>query len=211
MKFVIFHGAFGYADSNWFPYLKTKLESIGQKVIVPQFPVDDWQDITDSGVHVFPKYQKLSNWSAKFEEEVLPEIKNSDDVCFIGHSVACVFILHLVTKFNLKLDSAIFVAPFLTKLNGAWQIDHVNNSFYKDSFEWNELKKQIPVSYSIYSDNDPYVDNHFSLRFADNIGASKIIVKNAGHFNDESGFDNFPLVFDLCTTRMDLSKINYLK
>ena len=45
----MFHGAFGSPESNWLPELKDKLESLGQEVIVPEFPIDEWSYIENKG------------------------------------------------------------------------------------------------------------------------------------------------------------------
>ena len=140
MQFVIFHGSFGSPEGNWFPELKEKLEAFGQKVIVPQFPTETWEEITKAGPNVAPKYQSLENWLAVFAK-VYRDLKSGEPLCFIGHSLGPVFILHVVDRFNIQLDSAIFVSPFFVSpftesLNLAkfWQFDHVNNSFYKKRF-----------------------------------------------------------------------------
>ena len=57
MKFVIFHGAFGSPEGNWFPQLKEKLELFGQEVIAPQFPIDDWERFTKAGPSTKPQKQ----------------------------------------------------------------------------------------------------------------------------------------------------------
>jgi hypothetical protein len=44
------HGAEGFPDENWFPWLKTELEKRGHDVVVPQFPA--------TGVHQIADYQK---------------------------------------------------------------------------------------------------------------------------------------------------------
>ncbi len=185
MRFVIFHGAFGDPQSNWFPELKEKLEVLGQPVLAPQFPADDWNEITISGPQVKPRNQSLENWMEAFEKNVLPQIKKNEKLCFIGHSLGPLFILHIVERFSIKLDSAIFVSPFLDKLNKNWQIDHVNDSFYKTNFNFEKLRKLIPVSYVLYSENDPYVDKNHSMLFAKALDSSLIFVKKAGHMNSE--------------------------
>ncbi len=206
MKFVIFHGAFGSPESNWFPELKEKLELFDQEVIIPQFPVEDWGKITKLGQKASVKNQSLNNWLKVFEKEVLPKIKKGEKLCFIGHSLGPIFILHLVDKYNLLLDCAIFVSPFMEKIYGKfWQFDLVNATFYKTDFDYDKLKKLIPVSYVVYSPEDPYVDKKYPINFAQRLGSSQVQVTRAGHLNSEVNLNEFPLVFELCKTRLDLS------
>ena len=208
MKFVLIHGAFGNPEDNWFPYLKKHLELLEQEVIVPQFPVDTWDEVTKGGRKAKSRYQTLEIWQATFKKVVLPQIKKEKNLVFVGHSLGPVFTLHIVNKFNLKLDCAIFIAPFLEKLNESWQIDLVNGSFYKKDFDFEKLKKLIPNSYVIYSDNDPYVDPKYPLDFAGKMGSNKIMIRGAKHFNSEARFLSFPLVYELCKTRLDA--VDYL-
>lgn len=203
MKFVLFHGAFGSPEGNWFPQLKEKLEAMGQVVIVPQFPVDSWDGVTKAGKGILPKYQSLQNWLKTFETAVLPKIKQRERLCFIGHSLGPLFILHIVERFNLQLDSAIFTCPFLDKLQNAWQIDHVNLSFWKTDFDFAKLRQLIPISYVIYSNNDPYVEEKYSLQFAERMKSSLIPARGIGHMNSEVPLLSFPLVYELCKTRLD--------
>jgi predicted alpha/beta hydrolase family esterase len=204
MKFVIFHGSFATRDDHWFPQLKEKLETLGQEVFLPQFPVDKWGEITKTGPKRIPKQQNLKNWLKTFKK-VSQGFNKKDRLCFVGHSLGSLFILHIVDKFNIKLDCAIFVSPFLDKLNKAWQIDLVNKTFYKTDFDFKKLKKLIPVSYVLYSDNDPYVDKNYSIDFAKKLNSSLIFVRRGGHMNIEANLNEFPLVYELCKTRLDLS------
>ena len=203
IKFVIFHGSFATPDAHWFPELKEKLEALNQKVIVPKFPVDDWGEITKAGPKNTPKKQNLKKWLKTFKK-ISQGFNKKEKLCFIGHSLGCLFILHIIDKFNIKLDSAIFVSPFLSKLNRAWQIDLVNQTFYKTNFDFEKLKKLIPTSYVLYSDNDPYVDKNYPIDFAKKLNSLLIFVRKAGHMNSEFGFTKFPLVFELCKTRLGL-------
>lgn len=204
MKFVIFHGSFGSAEGNWFPELQEKLGALDQEVIIPQFPVEDWNEFTSSGPESQPKSQTLQNWLKTFEM-VYKGLKGHK-LCFIGHSLGPQFILHVVDKYNIQLDSAIFVSPFFQKLGGdTWQFDHVNGSFYKNDFDFQKLQKLIPQSYVLYSDNDPYVSESHPKEFAQKMNSALIPVKRAGHLNSEVNLNEFPLVFELCKTRLDLS------
>lgn len=203
MKFILFHGAFGSPGSNWLPELKDKLESLGQEVIAPQFPVDTWDHITESGKKVPSQKQTLAHWFEMFETE-RGSIHKGEKLCFIGHSLGPLFILHVVQKYAIQLDSAIFVCPFLDTLHKTWQIDHVNSSFYKTDFDFIKLKKLIPTSYVLYSNDDPYVDQKYSEQFGAALGSSMILLKRAGHMNSEVNLNDFPLILDLCITRLEL-------
>lgn len=203
MKFILFHGAFGSPGSNWLPELKDKLESLGQEAIAPTFPVDTWESVTRQGGRHPSEKQNLANWFTEFEK-VRKTFKKGEKLCFIGHSLGPLFILHVVQKYSIHLDSAIFVCPFLEKLNKSWQIDHVNKSFYKIDFDFQKLKKLIPVSYVLYSNDDPYVDQHYSEDFGKSLGSSMILLKRAGHMNSEVNLNDFPLIMDLCITRLEL-------
>jgi predicted alpha/beta hydrolase family esterase len=201
MQFVIFHGSLGYKDGNWFPDLKKKLEDMGQEVFCPQYPVDDYKKLTRNK----KTKQNLNSWMTTFEKEVLPYLSPNKKICFVGHSLGNLFILHVLSKYKTKLDCAIFVSPCLDKLGLIpWQYDLVNTSFYKTDFDFEELVKLVPTSYVLYSDNDPYIEPRRALHFARVMESSTIFIKHAGHLNAEVNLNEFPLVFDLCITRIDL-------
>jgi predicted alpha/beta hydrolase family esterase len=202
MKFVIFHGSFGNPSVNWFPDLKIKLEQYQQEVLIPQFPVDNWDELTILGPNQSHTNQNLTSW-CKVIEKIIPYFKKTDKLCFVCHSLGSLFILHILEKYQIQLDSAIFVCPFLDKLNRSWQIDLVNQSFFKTDFNFPVLQKLIPVSYVLFSKTDPYVPKEKPLFFANKLHSSVIEVLNAGHMNDEIGFTKFPLVTDLCLSRLD--------
>ena len=106
MQFVIFHGAYGSPDSNWFPQLKEQLEDLGQDVLVPQFPVEDWDHVVAQGERYSSPIQNLDNWLATFEKDVLPKLKHDEKLCFIGHSLGPVFILHAMPALTPRIKIA---------------------------------------------------------------------------------------------------------
>ena len=204
MQFVIFHGSLGSKDGNWFPDLSRKLTSMGQEVYCPQYPVDDYDAILNDPNE--KTIQVLDSWIKTFEKEVLPHLSSSKKICFIGHSLGNVFILHVLSKHKIKLDCAIFVSPCLDKLGLVpWQYDKVNTTFYKTDFDFTKLVQLVPTSYVLYSDTDPYIEPRRALHFAKVMESSLIMVKRAGHLNADVNLNEFPLVFDLCITRLDLN------
>lgn len=149
-------------------------------------PVESYEEFEKLGAKAVAKNQNLNNWLKEFEK-ILPKLKGHR-ICFVGHSIGCVFILHAINKFNLQLDSAIFVAPFLDKLN--------------PELNFTKLKKLIPISYAVYSDNDPYVSIKQSLKFAQKMNCQKIIHRGGGHLGDIF-YQGFHLIEELCKTRIE--------
>lgn len=194
MQYVILHGAFGSKDGNWFPWLKQKLETIGNEVFLEQYPVDNWNDIKKETSHTV---QNLTSWMDCFEKTTLPKLDRKKEIIFYGHSLSPVFILHLVNKHNLQLKGALFASPFLESLRQekTWQFDIVNNTFYKTDFDWEKLKKLIPHSYVLYGTNDPYVPNRFPIDFAKRLGSDVIPIENGLHLGDN--FKEFPILLEL--------------
>lgn len=203
MQFVIFHGSFGDKDRNWFSYLKRELTQLGQSVVLEQYPVDEWDTVSANGPEHHSSHQNLDNWMKTFEKVVLPQIGEDEPICFVGHSLAPLFILHILEKHKIQLDCAIFVAPFLSTLHRKWEIDNVNSTFYKEDFDFSTLGKLIPVSYVLYSNNDPAVPIEQPREFTRNLNSSPIIIKGGGHLNDKTGYSTFPLVLELCKTRIE--------
>lgn len=198
MKFIIFHGSFGHSQEHWFPIVKESLENIGQTVIVPDFPCEDWDEMTKNGPDIMPKNQSLARWLDVFDS-VYKTFTKEDKLCFVGQSLGPLFILHVLEKYNIQLDSAIFACPFLDSLHKFWQADSVNSTFYKTDFDFKNLQKLIPTSYVLYSDNDPYVINEKSLEFAEKLRSSCIQLKGAGHVNKP---ENASLIYELCKSRI---------
>ncbi len=198
---VLFHGIFGGAVDNWFPFIRKGLEDIGETVVIPSFLYTTHEELLKNGSDSEVK-QSLRSWMAYCEEN-LKGLQNTEKLCFVGHSVGCLFILHLISRWNLTLDSAFFVAPFLEKLGGRWEFDYVNKTFYKNDFDFNQLRKQIPASYVFYSDDDPAVPTRLSQEFAQQLGSHQILVHGAKHFSTSTGFTEFPQLLEIIKKRLN--------
>ena len=158
------------------------------------------------GTKAVAKNQTLDNWLNYFGRVVYPKIKR-DKLVIVAHSLGPLFALHFIEKFKLNIDSAIFVAPFLEipKNPKFLPIHIVNKSFYKSDFDFQNLKKKIGDSYVIYSDNDPYVDSKYAKEFASKLDSSLIKVKGGGHMSSSVNLFEFPLVLELCKSRINLT------
>lgn len=181
----IIHGSYGDPKENWFPWLKGELEQLGHHVILPQFPLPETQDIAYGG-------HQLSAWIDKFDE--YKEFVNSETI-LVAHSRGCVFSYRILER-QIPLHAAFLVAPWITYRwypKGWTKID----SFHKDPFDWERMKKGAGHIEVFQSTNDE-IPVEEGEEVAKNLGAEFILVKDAGHFNvaTDSKFKEFKLLLE---------------
>lgn len=175
----IFHGIEGNPQENWFPWLKTELETLGHKVLAPKFPNPN-TPLLDEWTNFFEKLRKDS------KEEVW---KNT---ILIGHSLSVAFILSILEKH--KADAAFLVAGFTGKMDN--QFAPRMTTFTERNFDWNKIKNNCPKFFIYNSNNDPYVKPEKPEKIAKNLGVNLITIKEAGHFNTASGYTKFELLLN---------------
>lgn len=176
MNAFIIHGSFGGPEENWFPWLKAELEKLGHKVFVPTFPT--------------PEGQSLENWLSAFEE--YRQYLEGESI-FVGHSLGPAFILNVLEQLEKPVKACFFAAGFVGKLENP-KFDELNKSFAEREFDWGKIKENCPSFFVFQSDNDPFVSKEKGEELAGRLGTELIMVKEAGHFNDNAGFTEFPLL-----------------
>ncbi len=169
----IIHGAYGNPEENWFPWLKSELEKLDCKVLVPKFPT--------------PENQSLQNWLNVFKDYKQYWDRNS---IVIGHSLGPAFLLSVLENLERPIKSAYFIAGFVGLL-GNTEFDKLNKTFVTKKFNWAKIKNHCEKFYVINSDNDPYIPLEKGKNLAENLDAELIILKNAGHINKEGGYIKF--------------------
>lgn len=174
----IIHGAFGNPGENWIPWLKVKLEKLGNEVFVPQFPT--------------PENQTLDNWKNVFSGY---EAYLDKHTVVVGHSLGPAFLLSVLEDLDEPIKASFFVAGFISLLNNP-TFDEINKTFIEKSFDWEIIKQNCGRFYLFHSDNDPYVPTSEADKLSDKLGVESVLVKNAGHFNEQAGFMKFDLLLD---------------
>ncbi len=171
--YVIVHGSYGNQFENWFPWIFEELSRKGKEVLVPQFPC---------GL----KVQGYDAW-----EKVMNSYKGliGEKTSFIGHSIAPAFIVNYLIKNSIKVKDLFLIAPFYEKIN-IEDFDAVNETFFIDR-RIEEIVNNVRQICCYISQSDPYVPNEMSINFSDRIGAKKVFIENAGHFNKSAGYDTF--------------------
>ncbi len=174
-NYFIIHGSFGSPFSNWFPYLRKQIESKGLGVYTPDFPI---------GVG----YQNYNNWSKLLKVYLDANLINENTVIF-AHSIAPVFICKFLIENKIKVKRLVFVCGFNNYLGIDDDYDAVNKSMYLNNLE--DIKNYCDDIVCYYSENDPYVKYDAEKEFADTITNNQVIIKDGGHLNSESGYEEF--------------------
>ncbi len=171
-NYFIVHGSFGSSKEHYIPWLKSKLEGADHEVFALDFPIGEEKQNYDAWCRVLDKYKS--------------EINN--DSIFIGRSIAPIFIIKYLLQNKINIKALFSISGF----NGFINIpdyDKVNKTFFLKDLNGFEVLCEHRVCF--LSDNDPYVPYCLLDEFSKNINAKVCLVKNAGHFNDESGYSTF--------------------
>lgn len=174
-NYLLVHGSFGSPFSNWIPWLRSEIEKRKKEVYTPDFP---------TGVG----YQNYDNWSKLLKVYVDAGIINENTIIY-AHSIAPIFICKYLVDNNIKVKRLIFVCGFNNYLGINEEYDNVNKSMYFDNIS--DVKNCCNEIICFYSDNDPYVRYDVEKDFAEQVCTNQTIIKNGGHLNSESGYDEF--------------------
>lgn len=155
------------------PWLKKQLSKRKLNCIVPSFPTPYKQDY-ESWSKILKAYSEIGYIT--------------EDTTFITHSLGGIFIVKFLLENKIKVKKIITIAGF----NNLKFEDDMNlyKSFYFDE-DLSDIKSYSLERISFYSDNDPYVPQSNAEEFADIILSEKILVNEAGHFNEKYGYTEF--------------------
>lgn len=173
---VIVHGYKGEPGSNWFPWLKLKLEDLGHRVDIPSMPQAD--------------APQLIKWVSHLSEVIG---QPSEDVFLVGHSLGCITILRYLESLptSTKIGGIILVAGF------SQPIDLIElNNFFETPLDYEKCKLAAERITLINSDNDKHVPLRQGEVMHDWLEAKLIVYNNGGHLNAKAGFSEFPMVLD---------------
>lgn len=177
-RVFIIHGWSGHPNEHWLPWLKEKLQEKGFKVEVP-----DMHD-TDNPI--------IENWVGHLERLVgVPD----SETYFIGHSIGCQTILRYLEKVNSQVGGAVFAAGWFDLENmESEEEEKIADPWIKIPIDIDKIKKVLPKSTLIISDNDPYDAFEFNKQKFSEIGSKIIVLHNSGHITSEDGYNELPEV-----------------
>ncbi len=174
------HGWSGSPEEHWFPWVKAKLEKEGYKVDAPFMRTHDNPVIEEWVGH-------LEEIAGDYDEETV----------FIGHSIGCQAILRFVEKVGRKAKGAIFVAGWFNLENmETVEEETIARSWIEISVDLEKVKKLIPKSVLIISDNDPYGVFEFNKQKFAELGSKIIVLPKAGHVTSSDGYNELPILIN---------------
>lgn len=185
---LILHGTDAKPDSNWFAWLKTKLEAEDYLVWVPQLPNAHKPNLD--------LYNKVL-LSTKYDLGNCPMGWNySENTLIIGHSSGAVAILGLLQALpkGVTVGTCILVAAF--KDNLGW--DSLSELFGKE-FDFELIKSKAKKIVLVHSDDDPYVPLEHATYLKDKLEGELKVLPGQGHFSAEANPDYkaFPKLLEI--------------
>lgn len=181
-KIIIVHRWEGNSQDDWYPWLKSELEKIGHKVLVPDMPD------TDSPV--------IEKWVGHLAKIVGTPDK---DTYFVGHSIGCQTILRYLDAYRFEplggVGGAIFVAGWFNLANlENDEVKEIARPWIKTPINSVKIRTVLPESTLFISENDPYdCLEENKQRFAEMMTKS-VVVPFAGHFTAKDGYKTIPFI-----------------
>lgn len=184
MKRVIIVHQWGSSSKNdWYPWAKKELEKLGNQVLVPEMPDTD--------------EPKIERWIPVLAE-IVGEPKETD--ILIGHSIGSQTILRYLENLSSgqKVNKVITVAGWF-KLTGLGEEERdIAKPWLKTSINFEKVKTKADKFTAIFSDNDLYVPLRENTQiFKQKLEAEIIIEKEKGHFTEDDGITQLPLLLDI--------------
>lgn len=160
---VILHGTDANPESNWFPWLKQKLEAEGYQVWAPLLPEND-----------IPSWELYGNF-----------LFNSDwdfsDNIVIGHSSGAVEVLNMLMDDRCpKVKLAVCVSAWDHGVPAGMEDFKFARLFHPKGYDLNAIKAHADKIVFIHGDDDPYCPLEQGEYLAHALNASIEVVPN-GH------------------------------
>jgi len=174
----LIHGAYGNPENNWFPWIQAELKKLGHQVYSPKFPTPEGQNLNE-WLKVFSSFRQYVD----------------KDTIMIGHSVGSAFILNILENLDHGVKASFFISGFIGSLNNQ-KFDSINHTFTEKKFDWQKIKQNCQNFTIFHSNNDPYVPLPKAEELAQNLGIEVNVIPNAGHFNTEAKWFEFPQLLE---------------
>ena len=182
-KVYLVHGYQAAPEKHWFKWLAKQVQDAGHQAKIVAFTQ--------------PEQPDFAIWQQDLQRD-LTEL--DENTIIVAHSLGCLSSLHFLSTHLMenkiienKIQALFLVAgfmdllPALPELNGFIQQAALN--------EWT-LQSKIQTRVVLVSNNDRLVPAPFVIRLGHFLKAQLDEVVDAGHFMQEDGFNEFPLLWE---------------
>ena len=183
-RVIIVHGWGGNPEEGWFPWVRRELEKQGFRVLIPGLPDTD--------------NPRIGKWVSALTKVVGKPDKNT---YFVGHSMGCQAIARYLETLpeGVQVGGVVFVAGFFKRLTGLEddpKVRETDKHWLEAPINFEEIKSHLPKSIAVFSDNDSYVPLDNQDDFTKKLGSEIIIQHNMGHFSEDQGVIQLPIVLE---------------
>jgi predicted alpha/beta hydrolase family esterase len=163
---IILHGTSAQPTSNWFPWLKTKLESEGYEVWVPQLP-----DADAPNRDTYGEFLLNSGWD--FTDSIV-----------IGHSSGAVEVLNLLMDRRMpRIRLGVMVGAWMSGApkNFPGEPGAFAHLFPRHGFKFRRIRGNAGHLAFLHGSDDPYCPIDQAVTLATRLKAPMLIVPDGGH------------------------------
>ncbi len=184
-RVFIIHGWDFNPSMNWYSSVADKLKSNGFDVIIPSMP--------DS------HHPSISQWVSHLQS-LVKEV--DEETFFIAHSIGSRTVMKFLESQVADGDSCggvIFVGGWFNLSKEATPDDEyksIAKPWLSMSLNFDNIKNKAKKFVAIFSDNDPYVPMNNISMFENNLGADVILESGMGHFDEDYGVKDLPIVVE---------------
>ena len=178
-KVLLLHGYNGFPEVfNW---IKEELESLGYKVIMPNFPIQE--------------NVRYNIWKEQLDK-IYKDL--SDELIVVVHSIGNPFLIKYLNEKHLNIKLYIGMAGFsdIFVTNNINLNDAIKNMVPSQE-ELNNFKEKVKNRICIYSDNDHIIPIDILKKHIDNIAGKDYFIPNIGHMGKKSGLKELPKVIEI--------------
>ena len=179
-RIVIVHGWGGSSKDNWLPWIKSELESLGHKVLVPDMPD------TDNPI--------IERWVNHLSKIVGTPDKNT---FFVGHSIGCQAVLRYLETVEEPIGGAVFVSGWFDLDVDTEEEEKIAKPWVETRINFNKIRLVLSKSILIISDNDPHGSFEENKKKFEELGSKIVVLHNAEHITETSEPEILPQVLSL--------------
>ncbi len=175
-QFLIIHGWGGTSSEHWQSWLRSELESRGEKVSQPELP-NAMNPVVGELVEVIKKE--------------IDSFDPLDELIVLGHSLGPAAWVHLKNKYpEIKAHEVYFVAPAIADPG----VPEIANFYPLPEFKIDPETEYLVIA----SDNDTYLELDWMQNFAFKYNLPFMLLSGQGHLNVAAGYGPWPWILERC-------------